>query len=291
MARQMNASLARAPWNRRIRIGKLLEMSLLHLVMLAISALMFLPFLWMVLSSFKGFREILSLTPTLWPKRFTLVNYQTIMTQLPFPRYFLNSFGMATTITAIVLFTSSLCGYVFAKFEFVLKNLIFTLIISSMMIPFAVVVLPLYLMIARMHLTNNYVGLVLPSFMSAFGVFLMRQFMEAIPSELVDAARIDGAGEMWIYWQIMIPLSMSALSALGVFTFLWSWNNLWWPLMIISEPAMRPLPLGIASLAWEFATRTDLVVAGAAIAVVPVLVLFMLMTRTIVRGVALTGMK
>jgi multiple sugar transport system permease protein len=275
----------------RRRNVRRLEKAFLTVLMVTIAILMFLPFLWMISSSFKPYREILALTPTIIPKKFTLVNYQTILTKLPFLRYFLNSFGISATITLAVLFTSSLCGYVFAKFQFAFKEVFFTLIVSSMMVPFAVIVLPLYLFVARMGLVNTYVGLILPSMLSGFGIFLMRQFMEGIPSELVDAGRIDGASDMWIYWKVMIPLSLNALSALAVFTFLWAWNSLWWAVMIITRPDMRPLPLGIASLAWEFGVRTDLVITGAAIAVVPVLILFAMMTRTVVQGVALTGMK
>ena len=275
----------------RGRWGALAEMGALHAVMLLVGAVMLLPFIWMILSSFKQYREILSIYPTLWPRQFTTVNYETLVTELPFMRYFANSLGLSTAATLCILFTSSLCGYVFSKFDFALKELIFGAIVSSMMVPFAVVVLPLYLLIAGNGFGNSYPGLLFPFLMSAFGIFLMRQFMEGIPNELVDAARIDGAGDMWIYWWVMLPLSLNALSALSVFVFLASWNALWWPLMIITRAEMRTLPLGIAALAWEFASRTDLIIAGAAIAVVPVLVLFALMTRTIVRGVALTGMK
>lgn len=291
MAEQPFLTTTTARTMARARPGRLAEMSVLHVVMFAVAMVFFMPFVWMVLSSFKTYREILSLYPTLWPKQFTLVNYETLVTQLPFARYFLNSITVSSTVTLIILFTSSLCGYVFAKFQFAFKEVIFTGIVSSMMVPFAVVVLPLYLLIAGAGLGNTYLGLVLPSMMSAFGIFLMRQFMEGVPSELVDAGRIDGASEMWIYWKVMLPLSLNALSALAVFVFLGNWNSLWWPLMIITRPEMRTLPLGIASLAWEYATRTDLVIAGAAIAVVPMLIIFALMTRTIVRGVALTGMK
>jgi len=268
-----------------------LEIVGLHVVMFAVAMVFFLPFVWMIFSSFKTYREILSLYPTLWPRNFTLANYQTLITELPFARYFLNSVGVSTTVTLIILFTSSLCGFVFAKFRFAYREVIFTAIISSMMVPFAVVVLPLYLFVAGLGLMNTYLGLIMPSMMSAFGIFLMRSFMEGIPQELVDAGRMDGASDLWIYWKVMLPLSLNALSALAVFVFMGNWNALWWPLMVTSRPEMRTLPLGIASLAWEYASRNDLVIAGASIAVIPVLIIFALMTRTIVRGVALTGMK
>jgi multiple sugar transport system permease protein len=277
--------------NVRIKFSNWLERGVLWLVMLIVATAMFLPFVWMVLSSFKPYQEILSLHPTLWPKQFTLGNYVTLTSELPFLRYFLNSASISTIVTLFILFTSSLCGFVFAKFDFAFKEVIFMTIISSMMVPFAVVVLPLYFLVASFRLLDTYFGLMIPFVISAFGIFLMRQSMEGIPRDLVDAARVDGATDMWIYRKIMLPLSLNALSGLGVFTFLWSWNSLWWPLMVISRPEMRTLPLGIASLAWEFATRVDLVVAGATISIIPVLLLFALMTRTIVRGVALTGMK
>jgi multiple sugar transport system permease protein len=226
------------------------ETVVLHVAMFAVAMVFLLPFVWMVLSSFKTYREILSLYPTLWPRAFTLINYQTLLTELPFARYFLNSIGLATTVTLIILFTSSICGFVFAKYRFAFKEVIFTLIISSMMVPFAVVVLPLYLFVAGLGLMNTYLGLIMPSMMSAFGIFLMRSFMEGIPQEMVDAARIDGASDMWIYWKVIMPLSQNGLSALAVFVFMGNWNALWWPLMVTSRPEMRTLPLGIASLAW-----------------------------------------
>lgn len=291
MRRQSALMLSPSRKGARSRPASAAETGARHLVMLALAAAMFLPFLWMLLSSFKTYREIISIAPSLWPREFTLVNYERLLNELPFARYFLNSLVTSTSVMLVVLFTSSLCGYVFAKFDFAFKEAIFTVIVSSMMVPFAVVVLPLYLLIAGAGLVNSYLGLLLPYMLSAFGIFLLRQFMEGIPTELVDAARIDGANELWIYWRVMLPLSLNALSALGVFVFLSSWNSLWWPMMITSRPEMRTLPLGIASLAWEFAAQTDLVIAGAAIAVVPVLILFALMTRTIVRGVALTGMR
>ena len=153
--------------------------------MLAIAAGMFVPFIWMVLSSFKPYQEILSLKPTLWPKGFTVGNYTTLTGELPFLRYFLNSAGVSSVVTLVILFTSSLCGYVFAKFDFAFKELIFMTIISSMMVPFAVVVLPLYFLIARLGMLDTYLGLVVPFMVNAFGIFLMRQFMEGIPRDLV----------------------------------------------------------------------------------------------------------
>jgi len=262
-----------------------------HLVGLPIAAIMLGPFLWMLLSSFKPPMEMIRVPPTFFPQTWTLQSYQEILQKLPFARYYFNSLLVSSVITALVLFTSSLLGFVFAKYEFWGKEICFTLILSTLMIPFAIVVIPLYTLVSAMGLLNTYPGLILPMCVSSFGIFLMRQFMEGVPSEMIDAARIDGAPDLWIWARIMVPLSTTALSALGVFTFLWSWNLLWWPVMVVSSSEMRTLPLGIVSLAWENAQRFDLAIAGASLAIVPVMVIFAFAQRTIVRGVALTGMK
>jgi multiple sugar transport system permease protein len=262
-----------------------------HVVGLAIAAIMLGPFVWMILSSFKSAREIIKVPPQLLPIHWTLNSYQEILEKLPFPRYYLNSMIVSTSVTAIVVVSSSLLGFVFAKYQFWGKDVCFTLILSTLMVPFAVVVVPLYTLVSRMRMLDSYGGLILPICLSSFGIFLMRQFMEGIPTDLVDAARIDGAGDLWIWARIMVPLSMTATSALAVFTFLWSWNLLWWPVMVINSTEMRTLPLGIVSLAWENGARFDLAIAGASVAIVPVMVLFALAQKTIVRGVALTGMK
>jgi len=256
-----------------------------------ICVIMLLPFFWMFMSSFKSGLEIIRIPPTLWPEHFTFRNYSTIFRRLAFSRYFFNSFVVSGVSTVVALFTSSLTGFVFSKYRFRGKEVIFMSFIGALMIPFAVTILPMYLLIAKLNLLNTYIGLILPMCVSPFGIFLMRQFMEGIPIELVEAARLDGASEFWIYRSIMVPLSSAALAGVGVFTFLWTWNQLWWPLMVISKAKMRTLPLALAALTWQHAKRYDMIVTGAAIAAIPVIIIFAFAQQKLVKGITLTGIK
>jgi multiple sugar transport system permease protein len=262
-----------------------------HLALVIAGVLFVLPFLYMFLASFKPALEIIKIPPTFFPKKFTLINYQTIFERLRFWRYFVNSIIASGSITALAVFTSSIAGFVFTKFKFRGREVIFMLFLAGLMIPFSIIVMPLYLLVSAAGMKNTYFGLILPLCVSPFGIFLMRQFMEGIPNDMVEAARIDGAHNMWIYSKIMVPLSAAGMGAVAVFTFLWSWNQLWWPLMVIDKEAMRTLPLGIAALTFQIAKRYDMIVTGASLAVLPVLVVFIFAQRTLIKGMMLTGLK
>ena len=262
-----------------------------HFILILVSIVFITPFLWMFLSSFKPALEIINIPPTFIPEKFTFNNYKTIFERLHFWRYFINSIVVSVAITIVAMFTSSLAGFVFTKFDFPGRELIFIVFLAGLMIPFAVIVLPMYLFVSKIGLQNSYLGLILPLCVSPFGIFLVRQFMEGIPMEMIEAARIDGASNMWIYFRIMVPLSSAGIGGVGVFTFLWTWNQLWWPLMIISKRDMQTLPLAIAALTFQHAKRYDMIVTGAAIAIVPVMLVFAFAQRRLIKGVTLTGMK
>lgn len=262
-----------------------------HFILILVSIVFITPFLWMFLSSFKPALEIIKIPPTFIPEKFTFNNYKTIFERLHFWRYFINSIVVSVAITIVAMFTSSLAGFVFTKFDFPGRELIFIVFLAGLMIPFAVIVLPMYLFVSKIGLQNSYLGLILPLCVSPFGIFLVRQFMEGIPMEMIEAARIDGASNMWIYFRIMVPLSSAGIGGVGVFTFLWTWNQLWWPLMIISKRDMQTLPLAIAALTFQHAKRYDMIVTGAAIAIVPVMLVFAFAQRRLIKGVTLTGMK
>lgn len=264
---------------------------MIHAVLIIVSLVFIVPFLWMFLSSFKPALEIIRIPPTFIPEKFTIKNYETIFERLQFWRYFINSITVSVAVTMIAMFTSSLAGFVFTKFDFPGRDVIFIFFLAGLMIPFAVIVLPMYLFVSKLGMQNTYLGLILPICVSPFGIFLVRQFMEGIPMELIEAARIDGASNLWIYFRIMIPLSSAGIGGVGVFTFLWTWNQLWWPLMIISNQNMRTLPLGIAALTFQHAKRYDMIVTGASIAIIPVIFVFAFAQRRLIRGVTLTGMK
>ncbi len=247
---------------------------------------------WMVLASFKSASEIISKPPTFLPQAPTVASYILILSEQAFDRYFLNSIVVALPSVLLILFTSSIAGFVFAKFEFPAKELIFTIILSTLMVPPAVTLLPLFRLVSNLGWADTYQALIIPVCVSAFGIFLLRQFMEGLPSELLDAGRIDGASNWWIYRHIVLPLSVSALSALAIFSFLANWDSYIWPLVIVYDENMRTLPLGLAHLlGWSSRPRYDLFLTGAVITVVPVVVFYSFFQSRFVRGVTLTGLK
>jgi len=253
--------------------------------------IMLVPFIWMVSTAFKPPPEIISYPPTFIPKKPTLQYFQEIFTKLNFGRFFFNSLYIASLVTVIALFTSSFVGYVFSKFSFRGKEIIFLLILSTMMIPFPVVMIPLYLMIVRFGWMDKHLSLIVPFFYSTFGIFLMRQFTSTIPDELREAARIDGCPEFRIYWNIILPQCRPALAALGIFTFMWNWDSFVWPLIVLQSEATFTLPMGLAMFSQQWWTNYGLVMAGATITVTPVLVVFLLMQRQFIQGIVLTGLK
>jgi multiple sugar transport system permease protein len=256
----------------------------------AIGVVMLYPFVWMVATSFKQPADIYTLS--LLPTQPTLDNYVTALTRFPFPRWFGNSLLVAGVTTLSVAFFDSLAGYVLAKFEFPFKNLIFIAILCTLMVPTEMLVIPWYILSVDYHLTDTYWGIMFPGLISAFGVFMMRQFMHGVPNELLDAGRIDGLGEFGLFWRVALPLVTPAIAALCILTFLGNWNAFLWPLIVIQDPLMRTLPVGLSQFSYgEAGSRWELIMTGASISTVPVLIVFAIFQRHIIRGIALTGLK
>jgi len=281
---------AGAPSRRRLAPGDLLVTGVVWLA----GIVMVVPLVWMVLSSFKSQAEILQLNPTFLPQRFTLESYSTVLNDPEFPLWslFRNSVIVSTVVTASVLFTSTLAGYVFAKFRFFGKGFWFVLILASLMVPFQVVVIPLYLIIRDLNLFNTLYALIIPNLISPFGIYLMRQFIEGLPTALIEAGRIDGASEFTIYARIIVPQVLPALTALGIFTFKWMWNDYLWPLVAINDLAHETLALGMAQFAvGQHGTRFDLTLAVATLSALPIVLLFVVFQRQFVQGIALSGLK
>ena len=250
------------------------------------------PFLWMALSSVKTTGEIRRVPPTWWPEAPTLDNFRDLFSRLDFPQFFTNSAVVATAVTLGNLVFCSMLGYVLAKSEFAGKALLFRLVLGTLMIPGMVTLVPLFVMVANMGLVNTYWGLILPFLAAPFGVFLMRQFFLGIPDELIDAARVDGASELRIFAQIVVPLAKPALATLGILTFLGSWNSFLWPLVVATTEDKYTLPVALALYSTgQNQTDYGLLLAGALVVVVPVLVVFLLLQRYFVQGVAMTGIK
>jgi multiple sugar transport system permease protein len=250
------------------------------------------PFLWMIASSVKTSAELHHVPPTWIPQSFTLDNYATIFTKLNFPQYFLNSVVVAAVVVGANLLFCSMIGYALAKLRFPGKNAMFLLVLATLMVPQTVYLVPLFVLMSNLNLVNSLPGIFLPFAAQAFGVFLMRQFIQSIPDELLEAARIDGAGEFAIFWKVVLPLLGAPLATLGILTFLGSWNNFLWPLIIATSDQMYTLPVavGVFSIG-QNAIDYGLLMAGSVVLIAPVLTLFLLLQRFVQQGIATTGLK
>jgi multiple sugar transport system permease protein len=250
------------------------------------------PFLWMLLGSFKEQSEFLRTPPTWLPENPTLENYERLMGRLDFPRYFLNSILVAGVVTAANLVFAPMLGYALAKLRFRGKGLLMGLVLSTLMLPAAATLVPLFVLMSKLELVNTYPGLFLPFLAGAFGVFLTRQFFLGLPDELLEAARMDGAGEFRIFFRIAMPLAAPVLATLGILTFLGSWNGFVYPLVMATSPEMYTLPVALATFAiGQFQAEHGMLMAGSVILVVPVLIVFVLLQRWITEGIATTGLK
>jgi multiple sugar transport system permease protein len=263
------------------------------LIVLSIGALaMVLPFAWMLATSLSRSANVaMPRIPRLWPADPSLFNYQVAVTNLPLPRFYLNSVIVATTATLGYLLFSSLAGYAFAKGRFVGKNALFILLLTTLMIPFEIRMLPLYSLMRTLHLNNTLPALILPFITGGFGTFLLRQYIISIPDDLVDAARIDGASEFAIYWRIILPLCGPALAALAVVSALWRWNDVLWPLLVLSDRNLYTVTLGLAVAGRSQGTFTGVALANAALAILPIIALYTVLQRYIIRGVVSSGLK
>lgn len=270
--------------------SRLLTQGPMHMVLIVMCILALAPFVWTIFASFKPFKELVSSTALL-PKVWTLNSYREIFTRAHFLTAVRNSLISAVCVTAATLLTSSAVGYVFAKYHFWGKERLFTLILSTLMVPFAVVLVPLYITINNIGLGNNLGGIIVTGFWSTFGIFLMRQFMETIPTELLDAARIDGAAEWRIFSLIVLPLATAPLAALAVFTFLGNWDSYLWPLVVLNSPDKQTIPLILAGLRSLYWTRYDMWTAGSMLTVIPVMLLYAFASKWFIRGIAMTGIK
>ncbi len=257
------------------------------------SVIMLVPFLWMVLMSFKSLDEVYTFPPTIFPREWLFSNYLEVWDQVPVTRFFANSTMVSMLVTLGILFTSSLGGYSFARIDYPGRNTIFLMYLSTMMIPFAVIMIPLFVQMRLFGWVNSLAALIVPGLFSAWGTFLMRQFMLAIPKELEEAAEIDGCNHLRIYAQIILPLCKPVMATLAIFTFMASWNDFLWPLIMISSRGKKTLPLGLAGFQQRVSLNTPwhLVMALAVVSVLPILIIFILGQKYYVRGIVTSGLK
>ncbi len=250
---------------------------------------MILPFVYMLATSLKDNSEVYELS--LLPHRPTLDNYAMLFAKTAFPRWFASSLLTATATTLSVLFFDSLVGYTLAKFSFRGRGVVFVAILSTLMIPTEMLVIPWYIMAKTMGWLDTYWGIVFPGLMTGFGTFLMRQFFATVPDDLIAAARLDGLNEFQIWWQVALPLVTPALSALAIFVFLGNWTAFLWPLIVTSSKSLYTIPVGLAAFSGEFQTEWEMVMTGASVATLPVLLVFILLQKYIINGVMLAGLK
>ncbi len=258
-------------------------------VLLIGGLMMVAPFFWMIATSLKPSGEIF--LGKFLPDAPTFDNYLAVFRKVPFARWYLNSIIVAGLVTLSVAFFDSLTGFVLAKYEFRGKNIIFVFILSTLMVPTEMLIIPWFILSNSLNWVDTYWGIMFPGIMTAFGAFLMKQFMEGIPSELLDAARIDGVSEFGLFWRIALPLVKPALAALCIFTFLANWNAFLWPVIITEKMDMRTVPVGLSFFSGEAGAAWELIMAGASMATIPVLIVFLIFQRQIIQGIALTGLK
>lgn len=279
--------------NRPIALSPVAMAGLKYLFLIVGSTIMLLPFAWMILSSFMTSQEILARPLTWFPANPGVEAYRGLRDAIPLGRMYLNSVIVTTLTTLGILLTSSLAGYGFAKFHFPGRDILFLIVLATMMIPFFVVLIPIFYMISKFGWIDSYPGLIVPNIVTAFGIFLMRQYMLSLPDELLDAARVDGASEFEIFWRIVLPLCTPVIGALTILAFVYQWNSFLWPLVVARSDSMWTVPVGLNSLR-VYASSADVInmqMAGATLAVVPLIAVFLALQRYFVRGIALTGIK
>ncbi len=275
--------------SKKFTIGR----PLVYLILIIGGLMAMMPFIWMILATFKTGQEVRQIPPTFFPNEFTIENYITIFNdpQLPLGLFYRNSMIVAISNTVLVLLTSSLFGFIFAKYNFKGKRILFWFILATMMIPFQVTMIPGYLILVKLGLLNNLAGLIIPSAISAFGIFLVTQFARSIPNEMLDAARVDGASEWRIYRSIALPQLGPALATLGMLTFMFNWNAYLWPLIVLTEQEKRTLPIILTWYTTQHSNQIHLSMTASVLVVLPILFVFLLAQRWIVRGLTLSGLK
>jgi multiple sugar transport system permease protein len=252
---------------------------------------MALPMVWMVVTSFKDEKMVFAV-PIQWiPSPFRPDNYARAWAMAPWGLYFFNSIFVAAATTLLNVGFSSLAGFGFAKYRFPMRQPLFVLVLATLMIPFQVIMVPLFIITKDLGWLNTYQGLIVPGAVTAFGVFMMRQFMITIPDELMSAARIDGCSELGLFWRIIFPLAQPAAAALAIFTFTGSWDSLLWPLIVTTKTALRTLPLGLALFRSEYQTHITSMMAASVWTTIPIVLLFIFLQRQFVQGIVISGLK
>ncbi len=270
-------------WYRHGRFG------VSHLVLIILGLTTLAPFLWMVLASFKELSEIESLNPfpTVWHPE----NYGKVFEQIEFARYYFNSIFVAAWVTFLTVLTSSMAAYAFARLRWKYRDTVFKLYLATLMVPGVVTMIPNYTLMVKLHLLNSYQGLIVPAAFSAFGTFLLRQFMLGIPRAMDEAAAIDGATHWQVFWNVIMPLARPGIITLCIFTFMGNYGSFFWPLVLIKDDALRTLPIGMLFFDSNYGRQTELIMAASVMNITPLIILFVATQRFLVKGIQLGAVK
>src|SRR5690606_23999515 len=260
-------------------------------VLILISAAFLIPFVWMASASVRTQGDLLGHPMTLWPQQFTFENYVNVWSRIPFGRQFLNTAIYAGVVAVVSVILDSMAGYAFARFTFPGRGVLFVVVLVTLMLPIQVTLIPVYQLLSDLGWINTLHGLIIPRMADAFGIFFMRQFFLSVPRDLEDAARVDGFSEFGIWRRIMMPLAWPAVLTLGLFNLLYNWNDLLWPLVVTTDERMRTLTAGLALFKGQHNAEYGLLMAGAILALLPMVVAFFLVQRRFIEGIATTGLK
>lgn len=270
---------------------KKLNSVILHVGLILIGIVTVFPFVWMVLSAFKPNSEIRALDQTFLPKEWTFENFQNIQQTFDFMRLFGNSVFLAAAITAIAIYTSVLTGFVLGKYVFHGRGALFGFILGTMMIPWAVTIIPRYTMFSDAGLTDSWWSIIIPAAFSGFGIFMMKQSMDAIPDSVLEAARMDGASEIYIFHRIVLPMSSNAISALAIFQFLWVWEDYLWPYLMINDDSKQVLAVGLTTFSGRYSTDYGGLFAATTLSILPVLIVYLIFQKRFIAGAASAAVK
>lgn len=263
-----------------------------YLLLCAIAILMLTPMLWLISTAFKGAEEdLFQFPPQLIPTQPTIANFVNVWNNHPFGRYLFNSILVAVLTVSLNLLFCSLAAYPLARIDFAGRDLIFAAVVATILIPFQIVMIPLFILIRNLGLVNSYLGIIFPSIASAFGIFLLRQAFQGVPKELEEAARIDGCNELGIWWNIMLPSVRPALVTLAIFVFIGAWSDFLWPLIVLNQPEMYTLPLGVSKLTGTSDADWRVIAAGSVLSIAPILAFFIVMQKYIVPSESASGVK
>lgn len=262
-----------------------------HLILIVAAVVLMFPFVWMLSGSFKDNLEVVRMPPNLIPDTFKFSNYVEITKYFPIYRFLGNSVSVSLVTTVAQIVVCAMAAFVFAKIPFRGRETLFVLYLITIMIPMQVTMTPLFIVFQKLHLTNTYLGLILPGIFSAYGTFLLRQHIMTIPDPLIEAARMDGASYLRVFVSIILPLSKPALATLAIFAFMASWNNFLWPLIITSDKELMTLPIGLSKLQGRWATEWNILMAGNVISFIPIFIVFLFASKYFIKGMTMSGVK